>query len=453
MRRVRVDVQLPFEPRRHQRDAHGQRARFTVLVWHRRAGKTVFAILELLLAALDCKRERGRYAYVAPLLKQAKAVAWDYVKHYARCIPGVVVNESELAITLPNGASVRLFGADNPDGMRGIYLDGAVLDEVAQMKGEVWGEIVRPAIADRGGWVLFIGTPKGVNLFSQLYYRALDAENGGDDQWHADLRRWDDTGALPLQEIEQARREMTESQFAQEFECDFNAAVENALIALPGVKAAMEREAAAGDYLFAPRVLGVDVARAGGDRCALFPRQGLAAFRPQAFVPRNLVGAAVLMEVASRVAVAIDRWHPHATFLDSTGIGAGVADRLLQLGYQVVGVNFGSAAIDPRYENKRAEMWWSMADWIADGGCLPSMSELVAELTAPTYSYANARNRRQLESKDDIKERIGLSPDLADALALTFAQPVAIPDESEMLPGAQPGRAAGADFNPFAAGG
>jgi hypothetical protein len=411
-----VQVQLPYKPYPHQRAAAAlmKAVRFVVLVWHRRAGKTVFAVLALLLAALACRKERGRFGYIAPLLKQAKSVAWDYLKHFARLIPGANINEGELYVELPNAARVRLFGADNPDGLRGIYLDGVVLDEVAQMKGEMWGEIVRPALTDREGWACFIGTPKGVNLFSELFQHALKQTEDG---WGADLKRWSDTGVLRPEEVDQARREMSPSQFAQEFECDFSAAVDDVLLRLDVVLEAQRRKVGEVEYNFAAKVLGVDVARYGDDSNVIFPRQGLVAFRPT--VLRGLD----TMAVAGRVAQAIDTFKPDATFVDTGGIGAGVVDRLHQLGHSVVPVDFGGRANDARFENKRAEMWWLMADWVK-AGCLPDNEDLTRDLTAPRYTYANARGRLQLESKDDMRARGLPSPDRGDALATTFHSPV-----------------------------
>jgi hypothetical protein len=124
------------------------------------------------------------------------------------------------------------------------------------------------------------------------------------------------------------------------------------------------------------------------------------------------------------VAVYIERWQPDAVFIDA-GAGAGVIDRLRQLGHDVVEVNFGGKPTDPRYVNKRAEMWHELADWVRAGGAIPNDNSLKLELATPTYKY-DAANRIQLEGKDEIKKRLpeAGSPDLADALALTFAQPV-----------------------------
>ncbi|MFT3708030.1 MAG: hypothetical protein QM817_10275 [Archangium sp.] len=471
-------IQLPFKPYAHQREAHAflrewhERrmvaadaqlagdeevmrdavhlleesvcARFLVLVWHRRAGKTVFAVMELFLAALNCKLPRGRYAYIAPLLKQARTVAWDYLQQYARCIPGAVISQADLSVRLPNGAEVRLYGADNPDALRGIYLDGVVLDEVADMRPNVWGEIIRPALADRRGWAIFIGTPKGVNLFSELYFRA-QKEKG----WHADLRRADDTGVISKAELEQAKKEMTPAQYAQEFECDFAASVEDVLLRLDDVLGAQRREHLQASWQFAAKVLGVDVARYGGDRSCLFPRQGLIALKPAIYSGLNL------MALSSKVAESHDRWKPDAVFVDQGGMGAGVIDRLRQLGIRAIGVDFGGAPTDPRFQNKRTEMWWEMADWVREGGgALPSGNDIVQDLTAPRYTFKNAAGRLALESKDSMRERGLRSPDVGDALALTFAAPVVPKEVKEQLQIRQElrprGVAKSADYDPFA---
>lgn len=446
-----ADVQLDFKPFEHQRLAHKLRLaiRFLVLVWHRRGGKTVFSIVELVLAALACTRERGRFGYVAPFLKQAKAVAWDYLKHYTRPIPGCSYNEQELAVDLPNGARIRLFGADNPDALRGLYFDGVVMDEVADMRPQVWGEIIRPALADRQGWAIFIGTPKGVNLFSELYYEAARGRDG----WGADLKRAADTGVIPVDEVEHARLSMSPPQFAQEFDCDFAAAVENALVPLDAVLTAQARRVGTAEFNYYPRILGIDVAGYGDDLTVFFPRQG-----PVAMVPRAMRGLDP-MQVAEQAARSIDGWKPHAVFVDRGGIGHGVTSRLEQLGYaNVTAVEFGWKPSDDRFQNKRAEMWWDMAEWVKAEGCLPSTvagvpmmnGRLVTDLTAPTYSYANARGKVQLESKDDMRERGLPSPDFGDALALTFAYPVPFPASGDSVHGGGRARIA-EDWDPLKA--
>src|SRR5262249_516920 len=156
---------IDYVPRTQFVAFHDRTERFACIVTHRRAGKTVACIHDLQCAASECRRMRPRFAYLSPFLKQSKAVAWDYLR--ASMAPlraiGGSAHETELRVDYPNGGQVRLYGADNPDALRGIYLDGIVLDEYADMDPRVWSEIIRPALADREGWAVFIGTPKGRN--------------------------------------------------------------------------------------------------------------------------------------------------------------------------------------------------------------------------------------------------------------------------------------------------
>lgn len=406
-------VRLGFAPRPWQELSLRQRKRFNIEVVHRRGGKTVKALMRTIYAALRNDKARPFYGYIAPQLKQAKAIAWEYLKQFVRPLPGVKVNESELWVELPNTARIRIFGADNPDSLRGLYFDGVVLDEVADMAPEVWGEVIFPALLDRKGWADFIGTPKGINLFSELYYAAVN-----DPEWYAALHTVYDTGTLTPQEIELARASMSESQFRQEFLCDFTAGSSNALLSVDKVLAATGRHVRPDQYDFAAKVIGVDVARQGDDATVIFRRQGLASWSP-----RVLRGADT-MAVAGAVMAEMADFKADAVFVDgSGGYGAGVIDRLRSLGHEVIEVQFGGAASDPRYANKRMEMYWNLAQWIEAGGCLPDDPGLKVELCTPTYSHDNARGVMKLESKDDIKARMGKSPDRADALALTFAYP------------------------------
>lgn len=224
-RQPTVEVQL-YAPRPHQASLHRQLQRFNVLVAHRRFGKTVFCINELIAKAAANKNPEPRYGYVAPLLAQAKDVAWHYLKRFTAPIPGISVSETELWVDLPNGARIRLYGADNADRLRGLYFDGIVLDEYAQMSPRVWPEIIRPMLADRQGWALFIGTPMGRNHFCALYEQAAR-----DSDWHAQSFPASTTGVLPAAELAAARRAMSDQQFAQEFECSFAAGVPGAYYA------------------------------------------------------------------------------------------------------------------------------------------------------------------------------------------------------------------------------
>jgi phage terminase large subunit len=214
------EIVIPYQPRAQFQAFHDRTQRWACIVAHRRAGKTVACLNELQRAALLCPRERPRFAYIAPYLKQAKSVAWDYMLHYSAPIPGIEVNHSELKVTYPNGGQVRLYGADNADGMRGLYFDGVVLDEPADFDPRVWPEILRPALSDRLGWAVFIGTPKGHNGF----YEIREIARTDPDWLHIELKA-SETGLLPADELAAARKLMTEDQYNQEFECSFDAAI------------------------------------------------------------------------------------------------------------------------------------------------------------------------------------------------------------------------------------
>ena len=419
---MQKEVSLGYYPREWQAECHRSRNRFTVLALHRRAGKTELAIMELIDAALKCQLELPYFVYVAPYLKQAKTIAWSRLKQ--RLAPlimhnALTVNESDLSVVFRhNKAVIRIFGGDNPDALRGVRLDGVVMDEVAQIKPEVWQDILQPALSDRRGWALFIGTPAGVNLFSELFFRAERLP-----EWHSAKYTVYDTGSLDPAEVERLRRDMHETSFAREYLCDFSAAGDNQLISLSDVQDGARRQIALTDYQYAPKILGVDPARFGDDRSVIFPRQGLVAFPP--IVLRGVDN----MELAARVASKIDEWKPDAVFCDA-GAGSGVIDRLRQLRHSVIEVPFGGKPIDDQYINKRTEIWCVMADWIRMGGSIPDDVALKQDLAAPVYSY-NLAGKKVLESKDELKARGLPSPDLGDALALTFSSPIAPKSERE----------------------
>ena len=194
-------ITIPYSPRPLQRLIHEELKRWNVIVCHRRFGKTVFAINELIKQCLTSDKERPRYAYLAPTYKQAKTIAWDYLQHYSRAIPGITINQAELRIDYPNEGHIQLFGCDNPDALRGLYLDGAVLDEYAQMPSSLFGEVLRPALSDRKGWAIFIGTPKGKNAFYDLYSNAEKH-----DTWFTKVYPASETGIVDEAELDEDRK-------------------------------------------------------------------------------------------------------------------------------------------------------------------------------------------------------------------------------------------------------
>ena len=219
-----MDIEIPYEPRPLQEKIHNELKRFNVICCHRRFGKTVFAINHLIMTA--CEIPNARLAYIAPTYRQGKAVAYDYLKEYTDPLMklGGKRHETELKVDLWNGSRIQIFGSDNPDALRGLGFDGVVMDEFALMAPRTWTEVVRPAVSDKLGYVIFIGTPMGHNQFWDVY--DLAKRIGGD--WYAQLYRASETEIIPAEELKSARETMPHDQFEQEYECSFQAAVSGA---------------------------------------------------------------------------------------------------------------------------------------------------------------------------------------------------------------------------------
>ena len=222
-----MQIRIPYTPRKFQNYLH-QRIkdyRWSVLVCHRRFGKTVCMINHLLMAALSSKISNPRYAYIAPTFKQAKSIAWDYIKQFTHKIPGVKFNETELRVDLPNKARITLLGSENCDGLRGIYLDGCVIDEYANVNDRLFPEIIRPALSDRKGFCIFIGTPQGMN---NNFYELFQHAKGADD-WFYFKAKASETKVVDQDELTKAKEVMGENKFKQEFECDWIANIEGSI--------------------------------------------------------------------------------------------------------------------------------------------------------------------------------------------------------------------------------
>lgn len=222
------EIVIPYAPRPLQRVLHQalEDHRFAVAVCHRRFGKTVLAVNQLIKKALTCPRERPRFAYLAPTYRQGKQIAWDYIQEFSRPIPGVTFNQSELRADYPNGGQLRIYGADSPDALRGIYLDGVVLDEYGLMPPNIFTEVLRPALSDREGWAFFIGTPNGKNQFYDVVQQAK-----AERDWFFAEYKASDTGVMDAAELAAAKAVMTADEYQQEWECSFEASVKGAIYA------------------------------------------------------------------------------------------------------------------------------------------------------------------------------------------------------------------------------
>ncbi len=227
------EIRVSYEPRQQFIPFHLRKTRFACLVAHRRAGKTVACVNELVARAIFSKKKRPRYAYIGPLLKQAKKIAWEYLKEYTSGLEAKKPSESELTVRLRhNDSEICIYGADNPDAFRGQYFDGVVLDEYGDMSPSVWSKVLLPTLADRRGWAVFIGTFKGRNHFYKIWRQAqgfdlpedLNPDLYSKDWFHLTLKA-SESGILPDSELQLQKMQMDEEEYQQEYECNPNAVV------------------------------------------------------------------------------------------------------------------------------------------------------------------------------------------------------------------------------------
>lgn len=219
-------VKLDYTPRPAFVPFHQRSKRWAVMVCHRRAGKTVACVHELVIRALYTKKKNAKYAYVGPFRQQTKEVAWSYLKDATDGIRVGPPRESELRVKLPNGATITLYGADNPDSLRGLFFDGIILDEFGDIRPSLLGEVILPTLADRKGWMAIIGTAKGRGQFRDIYNRSKI-----DDDWFGFMLKASESGIIDDEELAQLKANMGEDEYRQEMECDFDAAIQGAYYA------------------------------------------------------------------------------------------------------------------------------------------------------------------------------------------------------------------------------
>lgn len=220
-------ISTGYIPRPLQDEIHRNMKRFNVLVCHRRFGKTVLAINEMVDRGLRNIQKNPQYAYFAPFHGQAKRVAWEYLKEAVKNIPNIVINEAELRADIPRpdrGDKVRflLLGADNPTAILGIYLDGVIIDEYAECDPQIWTRVLRPTLSDRNGWALFIGTPRGQNHFFDVLQIAKANKSGN---WYWKVIKASESKIVADSELIEAKFTMSPEEYEQEFECSFTAAL------------------------------------------------------------------------------------------------------------------------------------------------------------------------------------------------------------------------------------
>jgi phage terminase large subunit len=217
---------LVYQPRKEFIPFHNRTERWASMNTHRRAGKTVALANDVIYGALQCRLRKPQLAYIGPTYTQAKRIAWTYLKDYAEPYLSKPPQESELKLTLKNDATIHVLGADNADALRGMYLDGTVNDEYALWRPSVFSQVIRPALSDRNGWSVFASTPRGKNLFYDIQRKAEAS-----DEWFSLTLKASTSGIISPQELEALRRQMDPEEFAQEYECSFDAALKGAIYA------------------------------------------------------------------------------------------------------------------------------------------------------------------------------------------------------------------------------
>lgn len=225
-------MKIVIKPRTQFRAYLERKQRWASLVVHRRGGKTFCCIQDLIAKALTHERTGPplRFAYIAPTRDQAKDVAWGYLKNFTSQILGTEKNESELTVILTAGkmtASIRLYSGDNYERMRGLYFDGVVIDEGADIDPMAWPSVIRPCLTDYQGWATWIGTPKGKNAFYENHVRALE----NPDEWFTLTLKASESGIIDPAELEDIKRGTAPDVYNQEYECDFNVGMPGAVYA------------------------------------------------------------------------------------------------------------------------------------------------------------------------------------------------------------------------------
>lgn len=415
-------LDLNFTAHKYQTEFLLDWKRWNLCICTRGWGKTVLAIMKLTTEAL-AQTEPSSYAYIAPRKGQAKDVTRDIIPMFlGPLLEHKLIRQRDDGMELffpRNGCVIRFYGTDSPNEryIRGKTLKGLVVDEFDDVKQEVWYEIIRPTLRTHKGWALLIGTIQpGGNLVA---FRDKYEE---DSQWNVHTypfsKCWQDLPAYDEEEYERLKIDYRDrpNAWAREYECDETATGEDTLIPARLVYDAYGKQLKSDVYDSLPKLMAVDVSTGeGDDSSVILKRQGLHCYPPTLYKVNNMM-------LADIVAQQIDRWEPDAVFIDK-GRGEGVISRLRSLGYPIIGVDFGSRPFADIYFNKRTEMYFEIKRWLEMGGALPEDRMLMQELLAPLL-VPQAAEKLQMERKHKIKDRLGRSPDRADALAMTFAVPV-----------------------------
>lgn len=420
-----MEITIPhnFSPRPYQLPflkAMDSGCRRACLVWHRRAGKDL-TVLNYTVKAM--MQRVGSYYHCFPEYAQGRKALWDGAdktgKRHLSCFPDQIIksrNATEMKIETINGSIWQIVGADNYDKVVGAGPVGLVLSEwaVSDRYPMAW-DFFSPMLAENGGWAIFPYTPRGRNHGWDRFQMART-----NPDWFCSLLTIEDTGAYPISEIEKERADgKSEDMIQQEYYCSFLADVENVLIPSEWLDNALKRTI--GGYSTAPRIAGLDVARFGDDRTVFIVRQGHKI---------NHIEVWSQQDTAQTTFKALDlhkRGHYDVIAVDAIGIGAGVADHIKAAGVPCLDINVSElAADDDLFNRQRDELWWKVREWfgtqqVGFAGSVSSnlRAALVKDMGDIRFVFTPI-GKRQIETKADMKKRLGFSPDMGDALCLTF---------------------------------
>ncbi len=415
-------VSLRYAPRSWALELHEALAthKNVVCVAPRRSGKSTAAAAAICMAALA---KPGRYAIVLQTKSHGRLIYWAILKEMLADIPGVNFHEGDLRVELPTGSEIIFFGAADGDGasVRGLGLSGVICDEVQLLTEAAIAGAILPALFDRQGFLLAIGTPAEPSTLGILFEKASFDVSG---EWKALHFTIHNVGVFTPAQIEQLRAEaLNPAVWKAEFECDMTAGVDRALIPLSAIVEATKRKAPARfaqlpQYRDGPRVVGVDCGGDGldADQSAIACRIG------SLILPPILIDKEELNQLPLRVAAAAMEISADLIAVDSTGGHASnLLPRLQEMFWNPIPIVFSSSSTRPDvHANKRAELYARLAEFIQKPDTiLPDDRALLQELASVTY-FHNAKGLLALDPKAKIRSRLGRSPDSADALALTM---------------------------------
>ncbi len=393
---IKLSLPYNFNPldRPYQDEILRDNRKNKVLVIHRRAGKTSLVLNKLILEA---SRNAGKtYYYICPTQKQAKEIAWKAPDMFNKYLPMEIVdkkNEVELTIYFKNKAQIHVKGADSPDSLRGVNPFGVAIDEYAQVKPELYDEVIKPILISNGGWVWLIGTPNGKNDFWLKYQIAKNNPT----EWQVVHLRATDSGILKPEVLEEARRTMTERAFSQEFLCEF---LEGSGVIFRRIHENIrgELETPKGKHNY---IMGVDLARHVDFTVIVVVDRAthhVVHFERFNQIDYNLQKA--------RIEATARRYNNAQIRIDATGVGDPITEDLIRQGLSIEPFLFTNSSKKTLVENLALKIEQNKITY-------PNIPELIEELESFTYELSPSGTVRYTAPA-------GLHDDCVVAMALAY---------------------------------